>query len=135
MAGAKLIVIPMRKDTLRSGGQQTCLNAMMLGKPTIAVGRRWAVDFITDGEDGLIVDYEDPEGLRRAIRWVLDHPEAAQRMGERARARAAAFTTERCMRTIYELVVPPAGDRPQRQEYSSCHPELDLDVPLSGNRR
>lgn len=104
MAAAKLIVVPMRKDTLRSGGQQTCLNAMQMGKPTIAVGHRWAVDFITDGEDGLIVDYADPEGLRRAIRWVLDHPEAARRMGERARERAAWFTTERCMRTIHDLV-------------------------------
>ena len=87
MAGAKLIVVPMCKGTLRSGGQQTCLNAMLLGKPTIAVGRRWAVDFIADGADGLIVDYADTEGLRRAIRWVYDHPDAARRMGE-ARWRA-----------------------------------------------
>lgn len=104
MAGAKLIVVPMQNGLLHSGGQQTCLNAMLMGKPIIAVGRRWAVDFITDGEDGLIVDYEDPQNLHRAIRWVLDHPDAARRMGDRARRRAERFTTERCMRTIYELV-------------------------------
>lgn len=131
MAGAKLIVVPMQKGLLHSGGQQTCLNAMLLGKPTIAVGRRWAIDFITDGEDGLIVDYEDPQSLRRAIRWVLDHPEAARRMGERARRRAAWFTTERCMRTIHELVTdaaaisrpPSPTDRPHsRMEpiYDAC---------------
>lgn len=108
MAGAKLIVVPMQKGLLHSGGQQTCLNAMLLGKPTIAVGHRWAVDFITDGEDGLIVDYKDPQSLRRAIRWILYHPEAARRMGERARERASWFTTERCMRTIYELVTDAA---------------------------
>jgi glycosyltransferase involved in cell wall biosynthesis len=108
MAAAKLVVVPMQAGLLHSGGQQTCLNAMLLGKPTIAVGRRWAVDFIADGENGLIVDYEDPQSLRCAIRWILDHPEAARRMGERARQRAARFTTERCMRTIYDLAVEAA---------------------------
>jgi glycosyltransferase involved in cell wall biosynthesis len=105
MAAAKLVVVPMQNGLLHSGGQQTCLNAMYLGKPTIAVGRRWAADFITDGVDGLIVDYEDPAALRAAIRRILDDPEAARRMGERARARAAEFTTERCMRRVYELTV------------------------------
>lgn len=135
MAGAKLIVVPMQKDTLRSGGQQTCLNAMLLGKPTIAVGRRWAVDFITDGEDGLIVDYEDPQSLRRAIRWVLDHPEAAHRMGERARQRAAWFTTERCMRTIYDLVLDAAGDGqlPSSTARPPSCPEPKYDACTSSN--
>jgi glycosyltransferase involved in cell wall biosynthesis len=125
----------MRKGTLRSGGQQTCLNAMLLGKPTIAVGRRWAVDFITDGEDGLIVDYEDPQGLRKAIRWVLDHPEAARRMGERARARAAWFTTERCMRAVHDLVLDAANGRlPQsRTDYSNPRSELVHHASTSGN--
>jgi glycosyltransferase involved in cell wall biosynthesis len=104
MAGARLIVVPMQPGLLHSGGQQTCLNAMYLGKPTIAVGRKWAVDFITDGEDGLIVDYGDVSGLRRAIRCVLEHPEAARRMGERASRRARWFTTERTMKTVYCIV-------------------------------
>jgi glycosyltransferase involved in cell wall biosynthesis len=137
MAGAKLIVVPMQKGLLHSGGQQTCLNAMFLGKPTIAVGRRWAVDFINDGEDGLIVDYEDPQSLRQAIRWILAHPEAARRMGERAHRRAAWFTTERCMRTVYELVTDAAGagqllsptDRP------SVRPEPVAYACTSGNAR
>jgi glycosyltransferase involved in cell wall biosynthesis len=137
MAAAKLVVVPMRKGTLRSGGQQTCLNAMLLGKPTIAIGRRWAVDFITDGEDGLIVDYEDPQGLRRAIRWVLDHPEAAHRMGERARQRAAWFTTERCMRTIYDLVTDAAGPArlPSRIDLPNSCLEPVPDARTSGSIR
>ena len=137
MAGAKLIVVPMRKGTLRSGGQQTCLNAMLLGKPTIAVGRRWAIDFITDGEDGLIVDYEDAAGLRRAIRWVHDHPEAARRMGERARQRAAWFTTERCMRAVYNLVLDAAGGQGRQPEDArrNPRPELEHDARTAGSLR
>jgi glycosyltransferase involved in cell wall biosynthesis len=129
MAGARLIVVPMQNGLLHSGGQQTCLNAMLLGKPTIAVGRRWAVDFITDGEDGLIVDYDDPQGLRRAIRWVLDHPEAARRMGERARQRAAWFTTERCMRAVHDLVL----DKTSSTVPSHSRPEPVTDVCTSGS--
>jgi glycosyltransferase involved in cell wall biosynthesis len=137
MAGAKLIVVPMQKGTLRSGGQQTCLNAMLLGKPTIAVGRRWAVDFITDGEDGLIVDYEDTQGLQKAIRWLLDYPEAARRMGERARERAAWFTTERCMRTVYDLVLDRSDDRspPSQIDPPTSHPEFVRHASTSGNLR
>jgi glycosyltransferase involved in cell wall biosynthesis len=104
MAGAKLIVVPMQKGLLHSGGQQTCLNAMLLGKPTIAVGRKWAVDFITDGDNGLIVDYGDVEGLRRAVCWLLEHPDAARRLAERGREYAAQFTTQRTMQAVYDLV-------------------------------
>jgi glycosyltransferase involved in cell wall biosynthesis len=105
MAAARLVVIPMKADLLHSGGQQTCLNAMLLGKPTIAIGRKWATDFIADGEDGLIVDYGDVNGLSRAIRQILDDPDAARAMGERARLRAEPFTTQRTMETIYNLAV------------------------------
>lgn len=104
MAAARLVVVPMAAGLLHSGGQQTCLNAMFMGKPTIAVGRKWAIDFVTDGDDGLVVEYGDVAGLRRAVRWVLDHPDAARRMGERARRRAEWFTTERTMRAVYDLV-------------------------------
>ncbi len=104
MAAARLVVVPMQNGLLHSGGQQTCLNAMALGKPTIAVGRKWAEDFITDGENGLIVDYEDPTALRRAIVWMLENPENAQAMAERGRTHASRFTTQRCMQTVYDLV-------------------------------
>ncbi len=104
MAAARLIVVPMQPGLLHSGGQQTCLNAMLLGKPTIAVGRKWAVDFITDGDNGLIVDYADVDGLRHAVRWIVENPHAARRMAERGRVHAAEFTTQRTMQTVYDLV-------------------------------
>lgn len=131
MAAARLIVVPMQNGLLHSGGQQTCLNAMLLGKPTIAVGRRWAVDFITDGEDGLIVDYDDPQGLQNAIRWVLEHPEAARRMGERARTRAAWFSTERCMRTVHDLVL--RENSPSSPLPSHSHLESVTDACTTGS--
>ncbi len=115
LAGARMVVVPMRAGLLHSGGQQTALNAMYLGKPTIAVGRKWAADFITDGEDGLVVDYGDVGGLRRAVRWVLDHPDAARRMGERAHRRAAWFTTQRTMETVYRIVKGEPANLPDKE--------------------
>ncbi|MFQ3592589.1 MAG: glycosyltransferase [Gemmataceae bacterium] len=109
MAAARLVVVPMAAGRLHSGGQQTALNAMYMGKPTICVGPKWGRDLITDGEDGMLVEYGDVLGLRRAIRWVIDHPLAAARMGQRAAARAAWFTTERTMRQVYAL----ATNRPE----------------------
>jgi glycosyltransferase involved in cell wall biosynthesis len=108
MAGARLVVVPMQKGLLHSGGQQTLLNAMWMGKPTIAVGRRWAKDFVTDGDNGLIVDYEDVVGLRTAIRWVLEHPEEAKQMAARGQTRAQEFPTRRCMESLYRLVIADA---------------------------
>ena len=119
MAAARAVVIPMQNDLLHSGGQQTCLNAMLMGKPTIAVGRKWAVDLIEDGVTGLIVDYEDPRALRQAIAWVLDHPAEAARMGELGRAHAAQFSTERTMRAIYDLVKQAAASTAAQEEEMS----------------
>jgi glycosyltransferase involved in cell wall biosynthesis len=135
MAGARLVVVPMQKDLLHSGGQQTCLNAMALGKPTIAVGRKWAVDFITHGENGLIVDYEDPPALRRAIEWVLNHPDKARAMAERGRQHAGWFTTQRCMSTVYDLVRQAANDcrAVGRLIPSYRQQELTANVNTSGN--
>jgi glycosyltransferase involved in cell wall biosynthesis len=103
MAAARLVVVPMQPGLLHSGGQQTCLNAMYMGKPTIAVGRRWAVDLMEDGVHGRIVDYGDAAGLRRAIQWVLDQPDEARRMASRGQEHAMHFSTRRCMETIYRL--------------------------------
>jgi glycosyltransferase involved in cell wall biosynthesis len=122
MAAARLVVVPMRGGLLHSGGQQTCLNAMYLGKPTIAVGRNWATDLVTDGVDGLIVDHGDAAGLRRAVRWVLHNPDAARRMAECGRSRAAWFTTRRTMQRVYEIVTGAAPVTPQTT------PEAQRDV-------
>jgi glycosyltransferase involved in cell wall biosynthesis len=112
MAAARLVVVPMRAGLLHSGGQQTCLNALLMGKPTVAVGRKWAVDFLRDGDNGLIVDFGDVAGLRRAVAWVLDHPAEARRMGERGRLDAARFTTRRTMESVYQLVKFAAASAP-----------------------
>jgi glycosyltransferase involved in cell wall biosynthesis len=103
LAGSRLVVVPMESGLLHSGGQQTCLNAMALGKPTIAVGKRWASDFIINQENGIIVEYGDSDALRQAIVWVLQNSDKAQIMASRGKAIAQQFTSKRCMNAIYDL--------------------------------
>jgi glycosyltransferase involved in cell wall biosynthesis len=114
LAGAKLVVVPMAGGALRSGGQQTLLNALCMGKPTIAVGRRWAADLMEDRVHGLIVDYGDVKALRAAIEWTLARPAEAKAMAERGRAHARQFSTQRCLETIYEMVSGNAPTVPFR---------------------
>ena len=104
IAAAKLVVVPMANGLLHSGGQQTCLNSMLLGKPTIAVGRKWAVDLIEDKVDGLIVDYGDVAGLRKAISWVIENPDKAADLAVAGKRKAEKFTTQATMEAIYRLV-------------------------------
>jgi glycosyltransferase involved in cell wall biosynthesis len=122
MAAAHIVVVPMVGGLLHSGGQQTLLNAMSLGKPTVSVGRKWAVDFVEDGVNGLIVDYGDVEGLRRAIAWLLSHPDEARQMAERGRQLADRHHTQRTMQDIYELVTNTGETRPRRVD-------LQLELP------
>lgn len=102
MAAARLIIVPLQAGLLHSGGQQTCLNAMFMGKPTIAVGERWAQDFITNRHNGFIVDYQDPAALADTIMWIIGNPAEANLIGQRAEDHARQFTIRRCMKTLYE---------------------------------
>ena len=103
MAGASLTVVAMAGGLLHSGGQQTCLNAMAMGKPTIAVGKRWASDLIEDGKTGLILDYGDIDGLRNAIQSILEAPERAALIARQGKEHALTLTTERCMREVHRI--------------------------------
>ena len=51
----------------------------------------------------LIVDYDDAAAMRRAILWIVDNPEEARVIGERARSKAAAFPSRIAMEKVYEL--------------------------------
>ena len=53
MARVGGVVVPMRGGLLHSGGQQTFLNAMNMGKP-VSVRHDWADDYIKHGVTGIL---------------------------------------------------------------------------------
>lgn len=61
------------------------LESMACGKPVIGAKIGGIPEMITDGEDGVLFDSGDVEGLRLAIKSLWDKPEMARSMGVRAR--------------------------------------------------
>lgn len=96
MAAAAVVVVALNTRTRRSVGQQTYLNAMLLGIPVVvneAVGVR---ELLTDGIDAYIVAARDPAALRTAVDRVL-HPANAsevQQVARRGQATARALGPE-----------------------------------------
>lgn len=94
LAAADLFVLP----SLEEGMSLSLLEAMAAGLPIVATdipGNRLLIDA---GQHGLLVPPAAPEALATAIRRLHDLPDEASRMGQAARARAAAeFSLERCL--------------------------------------
>lgn len=105
IASCRVMLVPMVKGVLHSGGQQTVLNAMYLGKSTIAYGQRWACDLITNGVNGYVVDYEEVEGVVAILRKLWDDPELYAGIAQRAAAEAAAWPPARSMDFIYRMAL------------------------------
>ncbi len=63
----------------------TLLEFGAAGLPVVAAAVGGVAELIRDGENGLLVSPEDPEGLTRAIRLCLDDREAARSRGEALR--------------------------------------------------
>lgn len=85
-ARAQFVVLPVR-DLLYSAGATSSMEAGSMGKAVIAFRSRGIVDFIIDGETGILVPPGDIAGLREAIAFLLANPQEAKRLGENARQR------------------------------------------------
>lgn len=98
LANSHAVVVPLRQ-TVRSAGQQTYLNAMGLRKPVIVTDAPGVRDYVIDGVTGVIVP-PDVEALRAAIRHVMDPANANfyRAMGERARQDVFKRFTEETFR-------------------------------------
>lgn len=90
------------------------LEGAMYGKPMISSEIGTGTSFVNiDGETGLVVPPSDPSALRHAMCHLLDHPELAAAMGERAEARYHThFTAERMVgayMNLYRNLVSNSG--------------------------
>ena len=85
LANSRAVVVPLRQS-VRSAGQQSYLNAMGLGKAVIVTDAPGVRDYIIDGVTGIIVP-PTVEHLRAAIVHVMDPANADfyLQMGRRAR--------------------------------------------------
>ena len=109
-ASARIVVVPLQRGLLFSGGHQTYLNAMALGKPTVVADDCGAEEYIEHGQTGFVVPAGDVEALRDALGSIIDDPGHARAIGERAKHVAAQYTAERFYDHIFRLVDEAVAD-------------------------
>lgn len=72
----------------------TLLEGAMFGKPMISNEIGTGTTFVNiGGETGLVVPPSDPEALRQAMTYLVEHPDEAAQMGHRARLRYETLFT------------------------------------------
>ncbi len=77
------------------GTPNAVLEAMACGLPVIVTDRSaGALDFVTDGDNGIVVPGEDAAGLATALAGLMRDPERRRRLGRRARDRMARESNE-----------------------------------------
>lgn len=104
MAKSKAIVVPLLKNTLRSAGQRSYLDGMIMGKPVIVCDSKGAFDYITNDRDGIIVPPDDVVALRNAIKLVLDSDTSAKYIARNAQARAEMFSIDNTMGKVLKAI-------------------------------
>jgi glycosyltransferase involved in cell wall biosynthesis len=95
MAGARVVAVPLLGGLLHSGGQQTYLNAMLMGKPVIVGDDCGADEYVTHERSGIVLEPGDVPSLRAAIRTLMEDRERARGLGREARLAAEAHSPER----------------------------------------
>lgn len=101
-SNAALIVVPLRKNTLRFAGQQTYLSAMAMGKPVI-VADAGADEYIQNGETGIVVEPGNAVELRHAILRTMQDVPFAERIARQGQVAAAKYTAKRYFDSVLAL--------------------------------
>jgi len=91
-------------SSLYEGLGRALTEAVASGRPVVATAVNGVVDLIEPASTGLLVRPGDPEALAANVRWLLDHPDEARRMGEAGRERVRQlFAPERMCAVIEEI--------------------------------
>lgn len=88
---ANAVVLPYR--AIHASG--SLMLAMSFAKPAI-VPRLGVIPETVGAAEAIIYEPDRKDGLKNALRWALDHPDALKTMGQAALARAGSLTWEKC---------------------------------------
>ena len=100
LAGAAVVAVPLLPAE-RSTGQVVLLEAMAMGKPVVATRTTGTVDYVRDGENGLLVSPGDAAALGNAVARLAADPALAARLGAAALEDAKTrFSPEVCAENL-----------------------------------
>lgn len=71
-------------------GGFSLIEACIAGCPSISYNVEWHYELVKSGETGFLVNENDVDALTEAATHLLDHPDAAKKMGDKARELAVA---------------------------------------------
>ncbi len=113
MHNARAVVVPMQGELTRATGQQTYLNAMVAGKPTIVSRALGVNDHIAHRQNGWIVE-GSVEQYVEALQWVYDPANAPEVAAMSSAARLVVldcFTFNRFERCILNALNEALSER------------------------
>ena len=90
VSGAMFIVVP---SEWYENAPMVVYEAFVMGKPVIGSRIGGIPELIEHGKDGLLFEPGDSEGLKQAIRMLLNNPNQTSRMGKAARRKAERTIT------------------------------------------
>ncbi len=115
-SGCRCLVQP---SELESFGL-TLTEAMSYGRPVIAVNSGGPKGIVADGETGFLVPPRDEKALAEKMAYILEHPEEAERFGERGRVRYEdQFSSGRARETftaLFRRVLENPRERDQKDQ-------------------
>jgi glycosyltransferase involved in cell wall biosynthesis len=74
-------------SSLYEGLGRALTEAMASGRPVVATAVNGVPDLVEAGSTGLLAPPADPAALADCVRWLLDHPAEARRIGQQGRER------------------------------------------------
>jgi glycosyltransferase involved in cell wall biosynthesis len=86
------------------------VEAMRAGVPVVATSVNAVPELVVPGETGVLIPPGQPRLFGRAIRYLLDHPEAARRMATTAAARLGDRFTPEVLGTVLDQTYRTALD-------------------------
>lgn len=96
MGAFDLFVLP----SLVEGLPMALLEAMALGKPTVATAVGGVPEIVEDGVNGLLVPARNVRALAHGIETLLGNPPLQRKLSEAARQRALSFDIRRAVRRM-----------------------------------
>jgi glycosyltransferase involved in cell wall biosynthesis len=103
-AESLFVVVPLLNVDY-SAGYTVILEAMAMGKAVIVTRIKQQDDFVVDGWNGFYVEPGDVAGLRDRIRFLLEHPDEAIRLGKNGRQMVEEqFTLDDHIRRVEDAV-------------------------------
>ena len=89
-------------SSLYEGLGRALTEALASGRPVVATAVNGVVDLVQPGSTGLLAPPADPAALASNVVWLLEHPDAARRMGEAGRERVRALFEPAAMCALIE---------------------------------